>query len=300
MEVLKSIEFNMEDICETSDVVLLDSSIFGKQFNFLREIYDCKDSLDFDFLALHSESEFSSTLFQITRLYPNLYTIQGVVDEKRKYLDLLNQAIIFHSNRLASLRGSRKSRRISKKDKRYEDCEKVEAQRTYELGLVRDMEIYARSIFRWVDYLGDRVIPIKNTDRFQKLKGEVSQRRLKVDFSHRYELEPRKGNPKIESNADESLAFVAYEQAVNHKNVSIVSNDSDLCRILSFCFEKGHYELPRDSHVALYSRFYGEKYELQFDNIFYLCGPGKEPESVFHYHQYNRLKTYQSQCEMVG
>ena len=283
-------KFDLADICEMSDVVLVDACIMDKNERLLEEVYDCGDFLNFDVNKLGAEIEFNFSLFNTCKSKDNLFTVQGVVEEKKKHLDLLNKLANFHRMRLKSLSKNRSMRITRKKDKRHEDYEEDEFDREYEQGLIREIGNYSGSLFNWTDYLDDKIIPIEDHALFEAVSKEVASHRLKIDFSFRYRNYKKKGNSGNDSITDEALVFVAYEQSLKGKNVSIVSNDSDLIRILSFGFGASYFRLPKKTHISLYSRFREEKYTLKFDTIFPLCNPTRVHRTIFNYLDYKKGK----------
>jgi len=261
--------FSLEEIASEREVVLVDASIFEARGDLPQEMYDCHDSLDIDEESLKEKIENASQLVNILRSRQNLVAIPEVIDEIRDYVDIINHQIEFHNKNIKSKKFRGKFSWACTKRKRRATTEKTFGYETVhddeeiELDYLR---IYSKRYFQIMHYLEQNVVDVNNENLLGQVKARTVSRSLKRDYKERYRdtIDRKKRIPR---DTDERIVVKAYELASQGKDVAVVTNDSDIRRILNSCLEEdGLFVLPPNRKIVIYSDFEDIGYTVTFDS----------------------------------
>jgi len=259
-------------IAENHEIVLIDSCSLQKGGVSLTDhLYECNTNLDIDNSLLNSNIEYLSEYLHTMANNPNMFSPTRVLEESRVYLKILNGSIKYHSKNFNLRRGSSKSRRKDHytnglRGKTYTNDE-VMPEEAASLDLLK---LHADQVFSLLNLLKNRKSELEDKGLLEEIKNIASKENLKRNYNARHNWFTKEANE--DKFTDEYIIANAYELASKDKNVAIISDDSDLKRILNRCFLENDpiFEVPRLGRMALYSKFREEEYMLKFDTTFLL------------------------------
>lgn len=278
MEISESCNDGLEDIAEKHEIVLIDTCcLHGVENSLTYELYDWKSPSEFNISSLEENISFLSNNLNILNTNSNIYAPGKIIEEMKSYIDILDNALRYHkrninSNKSTSFSKSRKKRNYKKKSKykNYNEANEDDFEDSFEdiaLGLLKS---HSDQVFDVINILKNRESKLNDEGLFKTIKQISSRQGLKISYNSKHNEFIKK--EKEDKFSDEYLVANAYELASNNEDIAIVSDDSDIKRILSHCFyrERSLFNVPKKGRLALYSKFNDEKYGLKFDTTFFL------------------------------
>lgn len=275
--------YSLDEIAGDHDIVLIDSGVCQSKGNLPERMYDCHEELFLDIEEVKERTDDLMKLMSTLCKNPHICTIKGVVDEIRKYRDILNEQADYHSKNIKKKANKRSTKRfikipygtdidshtrkrdskIKKRKRKEEDNDLHEEIMSY-----NKLRVYSNRVFILNSILEHQIYPLDSEDALTKKVIKMSEEKgLKMDFSYRYPTIHCRKRDKEELHTDEMIVSAAYKLAFEENSVGIVSNDSDIRRILNACSEETEtFKLPEKGNIVLYSDFQGNRdYRMKID-----------------------------------
>ncbi len=256
--------FELEDIAETKDVLLFDTSGFetAEGAGISEALFDSYDTLSIDYDSLSKKIGFISGIACMIHRYSEKVTIiPEVIIEAEDYMDILNEQLKFHQN---ILKKKKKQKKIYSRNKK-KTHRRMKTSNAEEETL-NAFRLYADNYHNLLKEADNCVSAGKYDGVLESVKELVQKNYIKRDFSFRYKGElKRPGKRRKELYTDEKIVVKAHERASEGKRVAIISNDSDLRNILHTGFT---HVFGWDSglDISMYCNFKYKKYHSEFDS----------------------------------
>ncbi|MBD3248697.1 hypothetical protein GF336_01510 [Candidatus Woesearchaeota archaeon] len=257
--------FEFEDIAESRDILLFDTSGFEMLdgAGVSEALFESHIHLNLDQNSLSKRTEFVSGLAcMINKYNDKIDIVPEVIVEAEDYMDILNEQLKFHKNILDKKKSQKKvySRNRRETHRRM----KMSASEKDNLEMLR---LYVDNYYHLLKEAKNCVSDKRYNGFLEQVKDLAKKKNIKRDFSFRYRAGlKRPGNRRKEDlYTDEKIAVRAYEHASKGNKVAIISNDSDLRNILDVSFTHA-FGWNSGLDVSMYCNYRHGKYNAEFDS----------------------------------
>ncbi|MBW2966104.1 hypothetical protein KY342_03295 [Candidatus Woesearchaeota archaeon] len=288
-------EFNLTDIVENYDTIIIDNSIRepGKE-SLSGKIYDCQEELIINLDEVKKRIEYLRKLITIVSNNKNIYVIGEVYDQLEIYKDIINDQIAYHSKKLKkkvkeqkrkkrSIKNyaqaeinehklktklkTRENKRLKSKKRKTDNSDQYE-NIELEKETLDELSLYSSQLFALLYALKDRIL-FYDDALVKSVIARAQEKGLKLEFSSRYPADYHK-KTKTERYTAENIAVAAYHYySAQRREIAIISNNANLKRILKSCFQNdGPFKLHDKGCITLYSDYNKDLlYEIDFNTI---------------------------------